>query len=126
MVEANAIAVLGDDVERARGRHLGASSDIGDVGLLMPVSHPYASGAVGHHHNPSFRVTDHRQATVEPASYLAMTVVDLLHGDARIARDVLTVTPPELSRAEYLDLRRRMAHTRDSWPQLTRNADDTN
>jgi len=126
MVEANAIAVLGDDVERARGRHLGASSDIGDVGLLMPVSHRYASGAVGHHHNPSFRVTDHRQATVEPASYLAMTVVDLLHGDARIARDVLTVTPPELSRAEYLDLRRRMAHTRDSWPQLTRNADDTN
>ena len=47
LVEANAVAVLGD-IERSRGRHLGASSDIGDLGLLMPVSHPYASGAVGH------------------------------------------------------------------------------
>jgi amidohydrolase len=125
VVEANAVAVLGDDVERTRGRHLGASSDIGDLGLLMPVSHPYASGAVGHHHSPSFRVTDHRQATVEPASYLATTVVDLLHGDARVARDVLTASPPALSRTDYLDLRRRMSHTRDSWPQLTRNTDDT-
>lgn len=123
LVEANAVAVLGD-VERSRGRHLGASSDIGDLGLLMPVSHPYASGAVGHHHSPSFRVEDHRQATVEPAMYLAMTVVDLLHGDARVARDVLAATPPGMSRADYLALRRRMARTRASWPQLTRNADE--
>ena len=56
--------------------------------------------------------------------YLAMTVVDLLHGDARVARDVLAATPPGMSRADYLALRRRMARTRDSWPQLTRNADE--
>jgi hypothetical protein len=126
LVEANAVEVLGDNMERTPRRHLGASSDIGDLGMLMPVSHPYASGAVGHHHSPSFRVTDHRQATVEPACYLAMTVVDLLHGDARAAQGVLAATPPVLSRADYLDLRRRMTRTRDSWPQLTRNADDTN
>jgi amidohydrolase len=123
LVEANAVAVVGG-AERARGRHLGASSDIGDLGLLMPVSHPYASGAVGHHHSPSFRVEDDRQATLEPALYLAMTVVDLLHGDARVARDVLAAASPAMSRADYLALRRRMSRTRDSWPELTRNADD--
>lgn len=121
LVEANAVALLGD-AERTRGRHLGASSDTGDLGLLMPVSHPYASGAVGHHHSPSFRVENHRQATVEPALYLAMTVVDLLHDDARAARDVLAATPPGLTRADYLALRRRMARTRDTWPELTRSA----
>jgi amidohydrolase len=123
LVEANAVAVLGD-VERTRGRHLGASSDIGDLGLLMPVSHPYASGAVGHHHSPSFRVEDHRRATVEPAVYLAMTVVDLLHDDARAARDVLAATPPGMSRADYLGLRQRMAGTRNTWPELTRSVDE--
>lgn len=117
LVANNARQVIGAG-EQARGRHLGASTDMGDLALLMPVSHPYASGAVGHHHSPTFRVDDHRQATIEPALYLATTVVDLLCEGANRARAVIDADSRRMSRAGYLDLRRRMSGTRSSWPQL--------
>lgn len=117
VVLANATAVIGSE-GHARGRHLGASSDIGDLGLLMPVSHPYASGAQGQHHGPDFRVVDHVQATIEPAKYLAMTVVDLLDHDARLARDVVAADPGRMTRAEYVRLRSELASRRDAWPDL--------
>lgn len=118
LVQANATAVVGED-GLARGRHLGACSDIGDLSLLMPVSHPYASGAVGQHHGPAYRVVDHDQATVEPAAYLAMTVVDLLGDDARLAREVVDAEPGRLTRDDYLRLRRGMTSRREDWPDPT-------
>jgi amidohydrolase len=102
----------------ARGRQLGACSDIGDLALLMPVSHPYVSGAVGHHHSPSFRVHDDRRATLEPATFLAATVAALLHDDAALARHVLAQAPPQMTRSEYARLRSRWLSARDAWPRL--------
>lgn len=118
VVQANATAVVGED-GFARGRHLGACSDIGDLSMLMPVSHPYASGARGQHHGATYRVVDHEQATVEPAAYLAMTVVDLLGGDARLARDIVAAGPAAMTRADYLRLRRDLTSRRDDWPDPT-------
>ncbi|QBI54435.1 M20/M25/M40 family metallo-hydrolase [Streptomonospora litoralis] len=115
VVARNARAVVGD-AGAARGRHLGACSDMGDLGHVMPVSHPYTGGADGDHHSPDYRVRDHRAAAVEPALYLAGAVVDLLADGAAGARRVLAQSPPRLSVPQYLALRRGM-NRREIWEE---------
>lgn len=109
VVARNATRVIGPD-GHAYGRHLGASSDMGDLSHVMPVSHPYASGAVGGHHGVDYLVKDHRQAAVEPALYLAGSVVDLLADGAAEARRVLAAAT-YLTTTEYVELRRSMSTT---------------
>ncbi|KII00254.1 hypothetical protein LP52_02820 [Streptomonospora alba] len=107
VVARNAHPLIGADTI-ARGRHLGACTDMGDLAHVMPVSHPYSGGAEGDHHSTGYRVVDHRAAAVEPALYLAGAVVDLLGDGAREARRVLRASPPPLSIPQYLALRRGM------------------
>ena len=116
VVAACAAEVVGPD-GHARGRAIGASSDIGDLGLVMPVSHPYSSGATGHHHSATYEVDDTERAIVEPARYLARAVTALLADDAAAARRVLAETPT-MSRQEYEALRASYQHVRTEWPDL--------
>ncbi|GLU50510.1 amidohydrolase [Nocardiopsis ansamitocini] len=109
IVERNAHRVVGA-TGATRGRHLGACTDMGDLGHVMPVSHPYSGGAVGGHHSVDYRVEDHRAAAVEPARYLADTVIDLLADGAFGARRVLREAGPRMSVPEYLALRRAMSN----------------
>ena len=111
IVESNAHAVVGSD-STARGRHLGACTDMGDLGRVLPVSHPYSSGALGSHHTRDYRVSDHHRAAVEPAAYLATTVVDLLVDGARRARDVVDGTEGLMTSNEYVRLRSRLETSR--------------
>ena len=111
IVESNAHTVVGSD-GTARGRHLGACTDMGDLGRVLPVSHPYASGALGSHHTRDYRVTDHHRAAVEPAAYLAMTVVDLLADGARRAHEVADRTEGLMTTADYVRHRRRLETSR--------------
>ncbi|MUL41108.1 M20/M25/M40 family metallo-hydrolase [Streptomonospora sp. PA3] len=115
VVERNAHSVVGT-AETARGRHLGACTDMGDLGHVMPVSHPYSGGAAGDHHSTDYRVHDHRAAAVEPALYLAGTVVDLLGDGAAAARRVLAESPPRMPIPQYLALRRGM-NRRETWEE---------
>ena len=55
-------------------------------------------------------------AAVNPAKYMAMTVVDLLHDGAREARRVKAEAGPKLSREEYLALVRRFGSF-EEYPQ---------
>jgi hypothetical protein len=41
---------------------------------------------------------------VNPAKAMAMTVIDLLAGDAAKAREVLATSPPTMSKSQYLAL----------------------
>ncbi|RNL87522.1 M20/M25/M40 family metallo-hydrolase [Halostreptopolyspora alba] len=107
VVERNAHPLMGA-AATARGRHLGACTDMGDLAHVMPVSHPYSGGAEGDHHSTDYRVLDHRAAAVEPALYLAGAVVDLLGDGAGEAHRVLRASPPPLSVPQYLALRRGM------------------
>jgi amidohydrolase len=105
VVVANAAQVVGESGV-ARGGHRGGCTDMGDLGHVMPVSHPFASGAVGSAHATSYQVTDHRQAAVEPAVYLATSVIDLLTDDAAAARRIVSAYGPRRSLDDYLALRR--------------------
>lgn len=115
IVEDNAHRVVGG-TGTARGRHLGACTDMGDLGQVMPVSHPYTGGAEGDHHSVDYRVLDHRAAAVEPALYLAGAVIDLLGDGASAAHRVIRESPPRMSVPEYLALRRGM-NRHNAWEE---------
>lgn len=98
LARTNATALFGPDAV-ATGRHRGASTDMGDLGEVMPVLHPFTSGATGDAHSVDYRVTDHVTAALEPAVLLAWCVIDLLVDGAGAARGERRTT------AQYQDLR---------------------
>ncbi|WP_406517457.1 amidohydrolase [Streptomyces sp. NBC_00134] len=111
VARANGTALFGPDAV-APGRHLGASTDMGDLGAVMPVLHPFTAGANGDAHSVDYAVTDHVLAALEPAVLMAWCVIDLLADGAGGAHDVLarraqrTAPPDGRSAADrYGDLR---------------------
>jgi hypothetical protein len=104
----NAAAVVGE-ANMGRPRHSTGSTDVGDLGFIMPEVHPRAGGVRGTIHGADYVTVDHRLAAVNPAKFMAMTVVDLLHDGAREARRVRAEAGPKLSREAYLALVRGFA-----------------
>ncbi|QPP10233.1 amidohydrolase [Streptomyces bathyalis] len=88
LCRANAETLFGPE-KVVRGWHRGASTDMGDLGEVMPVLHPFTAGAVGDAHSPDYQVTDHVTAALEPAVLLAWCVVDLLVDGAAEARRIM-------------------------------------
>ena len=83
-------------------RNRGGSTDMGDLSHLMPVVHPYTVAASGSGHGIDYLVQDYDQAVIKPAMAMAMTVIDLLSGDAEKANEVIAKSPPRMTRDEYL------------------------
>jgi amidohydrolase len=105
LVHGNAVDLLGAR-NVGNGRHVSGSTDLGDLSFVMPVVHPRSAGTEGAPHQTDYWVRDHDLAAVNPAKVMACTVVDLLHDDAREARNVLAEAPEKLTVDEYLALRR--------------------
>jgi len=82
----------------------GGSTDMGDLSHVMPVVHPYTGGATGAGHGIDYIVQDYAQAVLGPAKAMAMSVIDLLTGDAAKAKEVLAKSPPTMTRAQYVAL----------------------
>ncbi len=97
----NAIGLLGGD-QVLPGGHVAASTDMGDLSHLMPALHPFAGGYRGTNHSRDFRVADEEMAYVLPAKMMALTVVDLLYGDAAAARRAVESYTPRMTKADYL------------------------
>lgn len=91
-------------VTHAANRNRGGSTDMGDLSHIMPVIHPYTTAATGGGHGVDYLIEDYVQAVVNPAKAMAMTVIDLLAGQAGTAKAVLAASPPRLSKQQYLDL----------------------
>ncbi len=100
----NASELVGAEeiIEHPDSLNRGGSTDMGDLSQIMPVIHPYTTAAVGSGHSTDYVVTDYEQAVVNPAIAMAMTVIDLLHDDARDARRVLDSSRPTMSKEQYL------------------------
>ena len=101
----NAKALLGEDkAENVFGDHRGSSTDCGDVASLMPLIHPYFSGAVGTPHANDFDIVDPYAAYVIPSKIAAMTVIDLLYDGAKLAYKVKEDFIPDFANKEaYLE-----------------------
>ena len=104
--KANAEDLVG---EREVGVHpanlnRGGSTDMGDLSQIMPVVHPYTRAATGTGHGTDYVIQDYEQAVINPAKAMAMSVIDLLYGDAERAKETLANSPPVMSTAQYLAL----------------------
>lgn len=84
--------------------HFTASTDMGDISQLMPAIHPMAGGINGALHAPDFEVVDYRAAIEIPAKTLALTLIDLLAGDAKNIKSIIESNTPLLTKQEYLAL----------------------
>lgn len=101
----NAISLVGE-AEFASVGHRTGSTDMGDLSHVMPALHPYMGGARGGHHAADFEIADPVLAYVAPARALALTAVDLLWDGGALARDVLKVSKPRMTKEEYLKFQR--------------------
>lgn len=88
-----------------RGVDMTGSTDIGDLGHLMPIIQPMMGGFNGNLHATEFSVSDKYCAYVESAKLMAMTVIDLLSEGAVRALDVKMSFVPKMTKKEYLDFK---------------------
>lgn len=98
---ANATALLGSAAVKAAG-HTAGSTDMGDLAHIMPVIQPYVGGVTGLAHTREFAVVDPEMAYIVPAQIMAMTVIDLLAGDAAVAEKVVADYKPKMTKESYL------------------------
>ena len=88
------------------GGHRTGSTDMGDLAHLMPVIHPYVVAAEGKAHGADWRINEPQHGYLTPAKLLAMTAIDLLHGDAAPANEILTKFEPAMTKESYLAFQR--------------------
>jgi amidohydrolase len=108
---ANAEEIAGGREKVVTVGHRGGSTDMGDLGLIKPVLHPWATGAAGAGHGADYRLVDLDLAVMNPARAMAMTVVDLLVDGAQGAREVLDNYTPRFTRDSYLSFLRGLSNT---------------
>ena len=106
----NAEALVGAESVGQVG-HRSGGTDMGDLGHVLPVLHPFAAGATGIVHGADFVIQDYDAVAVTPAKAMAMTVVDLLGDDATQARRVVSEFRPRFTRQQYLEFVRSLATT---------------
>ena len=88
--------------KRRRDVDMTGSTDIGDLGHIMPIIQPTVGGFVGNLHAIEFAVSDKKRAYVDPAKTMAMTVIDLLANGAEIALEIKDEFKPLMTKEEYL------------------------
>ena len=64
------------------------STDMGDLGYIMPVIQPTMGGFEGALHSKNFNITDPENVYVTASKILALTVYDLLKDGAKKAFEI--------------------------------------
>ena len=82
---------------------------MGDLSHLIPVCHPYASGAVGPGHSKEYVIDDYDTAVINPAKIMAMVVIDLLAEGAGKGKEVSASHRPAMNKQAYLRFQREQA-----------------
>lgn len=91
--------------------HRTGSTDMGDLGHIMPVIHPYLWGATGIGHGADYLLESKEDVYVNMAKLLAMTAIDLLANDASKAKEIVSGASPRLGKDEYLSFIRKLNRT---------------
>ena len=115
LFKSNAGDILGGEkvLLMPADRNRGGSTDMGDLSQIMPVCHPWTSGADGAGHSKDYLIRDYEQAVINPAKIMAMVVIDLLAQDAQGARRVLAESTPAMTKDQYVAFQRERAQAVD-------------
>jgi len=106
---AHVATLFGPDQFRMGGHRTG-STDMGDLGHIMPTIHPYLVAAEGGIHSRDWRINEPQNAYIAPAKLLAMMAIELLYGDGKAAREILSCFKPAMTKSEYLAFVRAIFH----------------
>jgi len=99
--KSNVVDILGED-QYMDGGHGTGSTDMGDVALIVPAIHPGLGGAEGTGHGADYEIVDRELTYLGGAKLLAMTAIDMLHGDAATASNIIEGFTPEMTIDEYI------------------------
>ena len=110
LYEQNSIHLVGDEgIDRSKVESIGGgSTDMGDMSQLMPIIHPSVHSTSGDGHGIDYVVEDYNSAVITAAKAMALTVVDLLHGNADKGKEIVDKFEPLLTKDAYLKLLRSM------------------
>lgn len=79
------------------------STDMGDLGCIMPVIHPYCAGSTGTSHGNNYTISDPQKACVDNAKWQLAMLHLLLENDACRAKQILADFQPMFQTSkEYL------------------------
>lgn len=98
---ANAGTLVGEE-RVVLSPHMSGSTDTGDLSHIMPVCHPWIGGCKGSLHAKDYAIIDEELLYVQTAQAIAMTIIDLLYGEAETAEQVLHSHKQLMSKEEYL------------------------
>jgi len=87
LAAANAAELIGED-HVFHGLPFAGSTDMGDLGYVIPVIQPTVSGFSGAAHSCEFTISNPEYAYIIPAKLMAMTAIDLLEQGAAKASEV--------------------------------------
>ena len=79
------------------------STDFGDISQIIPCIHPWIGGVSGSLHTKDYYISDEELAYIIPAKAMAMTIIDLLGDDAKVAKDIVEKFKPTFTKESYLD-----------------------
>ena len=108
LYKENAMALFGEHEWMELGFGAG-STDMGDVSHIMPAIEAQAKGCTGTFHGADWAICDVDMAYVAPAKVAAMTLIDLLAGDATRAKGILARFEPAMTKEGYLEFMRGLA-----------------
>ncbi len=109
---ADMVALAGDALSEIlpgkRFQHSGVissgSTDMGDLGCIMPMMHPYAPGAVGTAHGADYFIQDPESACVQSAQWQLAFLYKLLENGGEKARQIMADYKPQFTSAkDYID-----------------------
>ena len=100
---AENIRLISEDIKIYRGVDMVGSTDIGDLGHIMPIIQPTMGGFTGNLHAEEFGVENEDMAYINPAKAMAMSVIDLLADGATEADRVKKSYTPLLTKEEYIE-----------------------
>ena len=79
------------------------ATDAGDISSIMPFAHLSGGGFSGVAHSKTFEICDPYMAYVMPAKTMAMTVIDLLFDEAKLAKEIKSKFKPAFTKQSYMD-----------------------
>ncbi len=88
-----------------------ASTDMGDVSLMMPVLHSLSSGIKGGLHSREYCIIDKEDAYITPIKIFCCMLIDLLWDQAQEAENILKEYKPDLTKEQYLEMMDSMEKT---------------
>ena len=110
LFEKNAEKLFGADSFK-NYPHGAGSTDAGDLSQIIPVLHPYMTGASGYNHSREWHIADPVAGYLSPAKTLAMMAIDLLSNDAKAARQIIKDYQPAMSKQEYVEMQQSVFNT---------------